>query len=402
MKRFFLSILLIFPVGLSAQDLVEFENGQVADADDINSNFNSLKLLIDSIEKESGARLLTGDGEPAPTEGNNGDIYIDVASYMFFGPKQAGVWGEGASLVGPTGLQGVDGEQGPRGERGATGAEGPRGPKGDNGEKGEIGPQGEQGPAGENGAAGPIGPQGPKGDSGDTGPIGPQGPAGEVGPVGPQGESCSANQEGSNVIISCPDGTSGVLASKGTVIRYPEGSVEGLSPITYNSGEIVVTDANDVVLAKAISGGFDDAPMIELTIEERPVRAILRNNNDEQVIELVTYNQGGNDQNAAYAYFMSEDCTGAAWVYVRYTTIDHLVAINESETFYVADRSAELEELLFKSKLRSDYYEYYGTYRPSPGCVAGDFIAEGRRAATYIPASEIQNAAYPASVTQLP
>ena len=49
MKHFFLSILLIFPVGLSAQDLVEFENGKVADADDINSNFNLLKEKIEEI-----------------------------------------------------------------------------------------------------------------------------------------------------------------------------------------------------------------------------------------------------------------------------------------------------------------------------------------------------------------
>ena len=65
-----------------------------------------------------------------------------------------------------------------------------------------------------------------------------------------------------------------------------------------------------------------------------------------RVIELVTYNQGGNEQNAAYAYFMSEDCSGAAWVYPRYTTPDHLVAVNEGKTFYVADTSAEVEELL--------------------------------------------------------
>ena len=49
MKRLFLSILLIFPVGLSAQDLVEFQNGQVADADDINANFQALKDSIDSV-----------------------------------------------------------------------------------------------------------------------------------------------------------------------------------------------------------------------------------------------------------------------------------------------------------------------------------------------------------------
>ena len=57
MKHFFLSILLIFPVGLSAQDLVEFENGKVADADDINSNFNLLKEKIEAMPTDTSCAI---------------------------------------------------------------------------------------------------------------------------------------------------------------------------------------------------------------------------------------------------------------------------------------------------------------------------------------------------------
>ena len=57
MKHFFLSILLIFPVGLSAQDLVEFENGKVADADDINSNFNLLKEKIEEMPTDTSCAI---------------------------------------------------------------------------------------------------------------------------------------------------------------------------------------------------------------------------------------------------------------------------------------------------------------------------------------------------------
>ena len=39
------------------------------------------------------------------------------------------------------------------------------------------------------------------------------------------GGGCSAQQEGSSVVISCADGTSGVLASEGTVVVYPEGAI---------------------------------------------------------------------------------------------------------------------------------------------------------------------------------
>ena len=49
-KRFFPLILFIFPVGLSAQDLVEFENGKLANAEDINANFQALKDSIDGID----------------------------------------------------------------------------------------------------------------------------------------------------------------------------------------------------------------------------------------------------------------------------------------------------------------------------------------------------------------
>jgi hypothetical protein len=54
-----------------------------------------------------------------------------------------------------------------------------------------VGPQGPEGPQGEPGPTGDIGPQGPQGEPGPQGPqgdTGPQGPQGEPGPAGPQGE----------------------------------------------------------------------------------------------------------------------------------------------------------------------------------------------------------------------
>ena len=50
MRYFLLSLLLIFPNLASAQELVEFENGQVADADMINENFSALLSRIDQLE----------------------------------------------------------------------------------------------------------------------------------------------------------------------------------------------------------------------------------------------------------------------------------------------------------------------------------------------------------------
>jgi hypothetical protein len=168
--RYFVLILSLFISPLSiAQDLVEFENGQIADADDMNGNFSSLKEAINAINIEAGATLLTGEGLPSGASGAEGDVYIDTLSYAFYGPKIESGWGIGVSLIGPTG---ITGPQGPQGETGATGTIGPQGaegPKGDTGDTGAIGPQGPQGA---------TGAQGPKGATGVTGARGARGSSG--------------------------------------------------------------------------------------------------------------------------------------------------------------------------------------------------------------------------------
>lgn len=57
-----------------------------------------------------------------------------------------------ASLVGPQGPQGIQGEIGPQGIQGDVGPTGPQGPQGPIGPQGEQGPQGIQGPPGSDAA----------------------------------------------------------------------------------------------------------------------------------------------------------------------------------------------------------------------------------------------------------
>jgi hypothetical protein len=202
-----LAILFLWQIA-SAQEIVQFENGQVADADDMNSNFNLLKDAIDQISPTTAARLTTGSGEPSPDSGDEGDLYIDTSAYLFYGPKGSEGWGSGISLIGP------DGAAGPAGSQGDVG---PAGPQGDTGATGPVGPQGDVGPAGpqgDTGATGPVGPQGdtgatgPVGPQGDVGPAGPQGDTGATGPVGPQGDVGPAGAQG-------PSGESGLLVVAG-------------------------------------------------------------------------------------------------------------------------------------------------------------------------------------------
>ena len=105
-------------VGLvQAEPLVEFSNGSIADANEMNANFNELAKRIETISLTPG---------PAGVKGDKGD----------------------------KGDKGVQGLQGVAGVAGADGAQGPAGVKGDKGDKGDTGTQGLQGVAGVVGADG--------------------------------------------------------------------------------------------------------------------------------------------------------------------------------------------------------------------------------------------------------
>lgn len=53
-----------------------------------------------------GSQFLDGNGVPSSGLGNNGDFYFDTNGRQIYGPKAAGAWGAGTSLVGATGATG--------------------------------------------------------------------------------------------------------------------------------------------------------------------------------------------------------------------------------------------------------------------------------------------------------
>lgn len=86
--------------------------------------------------KSAGNTILNGTVAPT-NEGNDGDFYINTTTWEIFGPKAAGIWGAGTSLIGaqgPAGPAGADGAQGPAGADGAQGPQGPEGPAGADGQ----------------------------------------------------------------------------------------------------------------------------------------------------------------------------------------------------------------------------------------------------------------------------
>ena len=123
-----------------------------------------------------GRTVLNGSAVPDPGLGIDGDFYLRTTTSTFYGPKTAGAWGTGISLVGP---QGEQGEQGPPGLDGRTWFSGSGAPGAGVGQNGDfyinltagafygpksagawgsatsiIGPQGTQGSPGNPGAAG--------------------------------------------------------------------------------------------------------------------------------------------------------------------------------------------------------------------------------------------------------
>lgn len=83
-----------------------------------------------------------GIGAPTPALGFDGDFYVDTSNYVFYGPKVAGNWGVGQSLIGPTGPTGPTGAPGSAGAAGSPGAAGAPGPAGATGPAGGFGAYG--------------------------------------------------------------------------------------------------------------------------------------------------------------------------------------------------------------------------------------------------------------------
>mgnify|MGYP000660471064 CR=1 FL=1 len=129
-----------------------------------------------------------------------------------------------------------------------------------------------------------------------------------------EGSGCSARQQDSSVIIECADGSSGVLASAGTVVVIQPTNV-GQSPdiSTIPSGNFVISDANDIVLAEYYGSSLD-GPLFSFQIKIDD-KGLIGSNlsaqiyNDESKSKV--FIQGHQTINTIV--FASEDCTGPAF-----------------------------------------------------------------------------------------
>ena len=123
--------------------------------------------------------ILSGQGQPENTKGEDGDYYLDLANADLYGPKTKGAWGTPSlNLKGVAGKDGKDGKDGANGTNGQNGAT-PR--IGDNGNwwvgNTDLGvkAQGIQGQKGQDGRNGQDGRDGQNGRDGVTPRIGNNG-----------------------------------------------------------------------------------------------------------------------------------------------------------------------------------------------------------------------------------
>ena len=194
---------------------------------------------------------------------------------------------------------------------------------------------------------------------------------------------CSATQEGSNVRITCTDGSEGLLASEGTIVVLPESSTGEVPDITINSGEIVVMDANDVALARPYGTQyFQGSYVVDLFPNGSTRLGVIGNNDEDQTVTIGCYSC------STYVYYKDEDCTGIPFLgHSMYVS-----SLPDGKLYVVPQEGIVGGQLLFGSRLAPTLSE----------CLNGEWTATANMMVEFIPAPEILNAAYPVRLEQLP
>ena len=201
---------------------------------------------------------------------------------------------------------------------------------------------------------------------------------------------CSAQQDGGSVVITCADGTSGVLASAGTVVAISNGVFGNSAGLVFNTGDIVVKDNDGVIIAVANSSGGE---IVEVTLEEEPhLLGYLYNDDSTQQIRLT-----GTDYN--YILFQSDNCSGQP--FVSYLRGSEPILDNGIGNLFAKAPESTLERLLFGSRIRSAGM-FFDEFWEAEQCEAGSYVADAYLGVEYFPSPEIVNATYPFFLEQLP
>ena len=203
---------------------------------------------------------------------------------------------------------------------------------------------------------------------------------------------CSATQDGSSVIISCIDGTSGVLAGAGTVVALSSGVLgDSVDISTFQTGEIFLLDANDVPLAKLRSDSIS-GPVFKVLVEGRYDAKII----NDQTLEKVLI-QPANRASAIEIGYVSDDCSGEPLALSPRTSPRQLFYHPDK---YLAVIGAEVGQQIIRSK--HDVYKIWPDELEVSGCSPVEVLKLAAVLVSYQPAREILEAAYPVKVGRAP
>jgi hypothetical protein len=91
---------------------LNFIQGSGALSGSYDQNTGILTISLPPSGGGGGNTLLNGTVNPTPADGVDGDFYINTTTNFIFGPKAAGAWPSGVSIVGPAGSPGTPGTPG--------------------------------------------------------------------------------------------------------------------------------------------------------------------------------------------------------------------------------------------------------------------------------------------------
>ena len=214
---------------------------------------------------------------------------------------------------------------------------------------------------------------------------------------------CSATQQDNTVLIECADGTSGVIASAGTVVVVPQGSsgeVPDISEIPV--GDFYIVDGNGVVLSQYFEGFTEHPTGVSTTLGDSSAADIsmrIHQVDADQSLYLVDC------CTQTFLYYAELNCEGAPW------TSGGGGAIRFDGQWWVSkSTTATGRQTLWKSYRKTDKYigweegEAPGDWATEE-CVDRDPVAPvtiGKFPVPYDPPNEWLNAAYPLSLEQRP
>ena len=219
------------------------------------------------------------------------------------------------------------------------------------------------------------------------------------------GGGCSAIQDGSSVVITCADGSSGALASAGTVVVYPEGTI-GATPVSsIKTGDVVVVDANDVILGRVYQTIKNGLYVLQQLEDDtlgsgsafRGLVGIANIDSDKSVFV------GSYANVRDWRLFFTElDCRGT--ILMR-QAISMLRMPYTDKYYLVTGDSERFEQILVRSSIvATNYNSLTGQIQDeAPICDnAEEVVTAAYLPFEYRPAPEILNAAYPVRLKQLP